>query len=75
MSALKTSTNSDSDKLIELINILKDWKFKNTYKNKLIRIRDDTESTIENRFLQVVNFVEGVGFREPHRSQLIALKQ
>jgi len=75
LSALKTSTESDSDKLRELIDITKDWRFNNTYKNKLVDVRNDTESSVEERFLKLVNIVEKVGLREPFRSQLIALKQ
>ena len=74
LSALKTSSESDADKLRELIDVLKDWEFKPEYKNKLVTIRDDSESPIEYRFLQVVNIVERVGLREPFRSQLITLK-
>ena len=74
LSALKESTDSDSDKLRELIDVLKDWRFKPEYKNKLVTIRDDTESSLEDRFLQVVDIVERVGLREPFHSELIALK-
>jgi hypothetical protein len=74
LSALKTSDDSDSDKLRELIDVLKDYNFKPEYKNKLVTIRDDTESSVEDRFLQVVDIVERVGLREPFRSQLIDLK-
>ena len=74
LSALKESTDSDTDKLRELIDVLKDWIFKSEYKNKLVTIRDDSESSIENRFLQVVDIVERIGLREPFRSQLISLK-
>jgi len=74
LSALKTSSDSNTDKLRELIDVLKDWKFKPEYKNKLVVIRDDTESSVEDRFLQVVEIVERIGLREPFRSQLIALK-
>ena len=58
----------------ELIDVLKDWRFKPEYKNNLVTIKDDSETSIENRFLQVVDIVERVGLREPFRSQLIALK-
>ena len=74
LSVLKESTDSDTDKLRELIDVLKDWRFKPEYKNKLVTIRDDSESSIENRFLQVVDIVERIGLREPFRSQLISLK-
>tara|TARA_B100001059_G_C17832931_1_gene585918 strand:- start:2716 stop:3369 length:654 start_codon:yes stop_codon:yes gene_type:complete len=74
LSALKTSSDSDTDKLRELIDVLKDWRFKPEYRNKLVTIRDDTDSSVEDRFLQVVKIVERIGLREPFRSQLIALK-
>ena len=73
-SDLKTSSESDTDKLRELIDVLKDWRFKPEYKNKLVTIRDDTDSSVEDRFLKVVKIVERIGLREPFRSQLIALK-
>jgi len=74
LSALKTSSDPDTDKLRELIDVLKDYNFKPEYKNKLVDARDDTESSVEDRFLQVVGIVERIGLREPFRSQLIALK-
>ena len=74
LSTLNTSSDSDTDKLRELIDVLKDWRFKPEYRNKLVSIRDDTELSVEDRFLQVVNIVERIGLREPFRSQLIALK-
>ena len=74
LSALKDSTDSDTDKLKELIDVLKDWRFKPEFRNNLVTIKNDSESSIENRFLQVVDIVERIGLREPFRSQLIALK-
>ena len=74
LSALKESTDSDTDKLRELIDVLKDWRFKPEYRNKLVTISADSDSSVEDRFLQVVDIVERIGLREPFRSQLISLK-
>ena len=53
LSVLKTSTESDSDKLRELIDITKDWRFNNTYKKKLV----DINHTIYKRNLFIMEFI------------------
>ena len=75
LSALKSSTESDDEKLNELIDVTKDWRFNATYKNKLINLKDNSDKLVEERFLELVIIIEAIRLREPWRSQLIALKQ
>ena len=74
LSALKSSTDSDEDKLNELIDVTKYWRF-NVLKKKKKALKNISECSVEERFLELVNIVEVIGLREPLRLQLIALKQ